>query len=299
MVLRRTRDAVSARISRFDSGSGRLRIMFINKNMHTKTMNRAIIVFILALLIIPSVYAATTTIKVTTEPNKFVMIRIFEANSRTNLIESIFDRRVDFNNQVTVTHNSEFSKLDIEVYIKERPNSATQYFQKYPGINAGGTFEATLPEGAGAPSPTTEPPINVTNSTNQTAPSNETNSTNLTAPGVSAGITGNAIQGSTILAKVKWYYIVAGALLAIVLVMGGIAIKERRSKTKPAAIPKSPPGSAKDPNELETKLKETERRLEQATREISRIKNEEQIRDIQKRIDAEQEQIRRLRQGFA
>lgn len=245
------------------------------------------------LLLTPSVYAFSTSIEVTTEPGKYVMIRIFEANNRLNLLQSVFDRRVDFENKIMIAHASDYSRLDIEVYIKDQPNGDTRHYKRYEGVSAGTPFTVTLPEDAG--STQDAPPLN---DTNQTNPGNVTNSTNMTAPEVSPGITGNAVAETPLLQKIKWYYIVAGALIAVIIVAGGLTIKDRRSKKAPAAAPKSPPGSAKDPNELESKLRDTEKRLEQATREIMRIKNEEQIKEIQKRIDAEQEQIRRLRQGF-
>lgn len=256
-------------------------------------MKTLAVTFFALLLIAPSVYAFSTTIEITTEPGKYVMIRVFEANNRLNLLQSVFDRRADFDNKVSIAHASDYSRLDIEVYIKDQPNGDTKHYKRYEGISAGTPFTATLPEGAR--SPTNEPPLN---DTNQTAPGNLTNSTNMTAPEVSPGITGNAIAGTPLLQKIKWYYIVSGALLAAIIVAGGLVMKDRRGKSLPAAAPKNPPGSAKDPKELETKLRDTERRLEQATREISRIKNEEQIKQLQKNIDAEQEQIRRLRQGF-
>lgn len=255
-------------------------------------MKKGYAVILVTLLCISFVAALDTKITVTSEPGKFVMIRVFEAGSKTNLVQSVFDRRVDFNNQVSIMHSSEFSKLDIEVYIKGEPNGQTQHYKKYLAINAGGTFNVTLPESASAPTPVAiSPPTPSINTTlNQT-----TNITNTSAP----SITGNAVQSSTTLAKISWYYIVAGVVLAGLLLGGGVVMKRRLSRAGPAAMPKTPPGSDKDPQALEMKLKETQAELEQATKEISRIKNEDQIKDLQKSIDAQQEQIRKLRQGYS
>ncbi len=253
-------------------------------------MKKGYAFILVTLLCISFVAALDTTIKVTSEPGKFVMIRVFEAGSKTNLVQSVFDRRVDFNNQVTITHSSEFSRLDIEVYIKNEPNGQTQHYKKYTNINAGGTFNVTLPEGASAPAAISPPAPTLNTTLNQT-----TNITNVSAP----TITGNAIQNSTAVTKISWYYIVAGVILAGLLLGGGIAVKKRLSRSGPAAMPKTPPGSDKDPQALEMKLKETQDQLDQATKEISRIKNEDQIKELQKSIDAQQEQIRKLRQGYS
>lgn len=251
----------------------------------------------LTLICLPQVLALDTTIQVTSEPNTFIMIRVFEGGSQTNLLESILDRRVDFNNQVTVTHSSDKSRLDIVVYVKEIPNGAAKYYKRYENIAAGSTFAVSLPENATAPNrsiiTTSQPAIN---DTNQTEPT--TNVTNITA-GTAAPLTGNAIQSSTVLGGIKWYYVVAGAFLAVAILAGGFIMKKKQSAKGPAVMPKNPPGSTKDPTELEKQLQETQARLDQATKEISRIKNEDQIKQLQKNIEAEQEQLRKLQQGLA
>ncbi len=248
---------------------------------------------ILTLLILPSVYAIETTIKVTTEPNNYVMIRVFEAGS-THLLESILDKFTDPSGQVIVKHTSEVTNLDIIVYVRAQRNGETKYYQKFEAVAPGSTFEAYVPESLKPTTATEE------NKTNVDAPlqNESTNSTTEASARTSPSITGNAIFNAETFTKIPWYYIVTGAALAIVVVGGGIALK-KRGRTSPATQPKTPPGSTKDPKELETKLEETQKRLEQATKEISRIKNEEQIKELQKNIDAQQEQIRKLQQGFA
>lgn len=249
---------------------------------------------ILTLLILPSVYATETTIQVTTEPNNYVMIRVFEAGSQ-HLLESILDKFTNPSGQVIVKHTSEATNLDVVVYVRAQRNGETKYYQKFEAVAPGSTFEAYVPESL---KPATAPEENKAE-TDSIMQNESTNSTTESSANPAPSITGNAIFNAETLRKMPWYYIVAGAALALVVVGGGIAIKKRGKSSGPATPPKTPPGSTKDPQELEMKLEETQKRLEQATKEISRIKNEEQIKELQKNIDAQQEQIRKLQQGLA
>lgn len=260
-------------------------------------MKKVGLVFLmLVLTTMPLVVAYDTEITVTTNPNHFVMIRVFESGDRLNLIQSVFDRRVDFNSQYKLVHTSNVSSLDIEVYIKDQPNGDTKHYQRFDGVTAGQPFAATVPEGAAAAlSDTTAAPLEKTlNDTNSTEPTNVTNTT-LTAPST---ITGNVIQGSW-LKKTQGYYILAGAILAMAVLGGGVIVSRRKSKQGHAVAPKSPPGSDKADGELQQKLQETQARLDQATKELSQMKNADQIKQLQKSIDAEQEQIRKLQQGLS
>lgn len=250
-------------------------------------MQKIMACMLLLLIGTSSVLAITTEVTVTTTPNSYAMIRFFEAGSKTNLLQTFFDRYTDFNNQVRVTHDSETSFLDIEVYIKDKPNGATVHYKKYTRVQAGTPFNVTLPDSATSPAPDAleeETPI-----ANTTV--NETIQTE-TQP-----LTGNVIKEKSTLGSVPWYYFLVAALFLAVLIGGARFMQDKKGTKRPTA-PKDPPGKSKDPAELEQKLQEAQKRLDDATKEIATMKNQERIKEIQKNIDTEQEQIRKLQQGL-
>ena len=244
----------------------------------------------------PLALAASTEITVTTEPNSYVMVRIFEAGSRTELLESFLDRRVNFNGQVIVTHTSDASSVDLEVFVKEKPNGVAKYYKRYESVAAGSPFSAILPENLTLP---VIPSANETNAV-QNATANSVNVTNLTSPDSQAqGITGSAIGETGVFTKIRWQYLVAGAVLAIILAVGGVIIKKRGfkiNKTPQQPVP-SMNNDARVPKEIERELMATRRQLESTTKELRQLKNETSIREIEKNVQREQEEIRRLREG--
>ena len=271
-------------------------------------MKNYILAFIFITSIISMSYqvsAAETQITVKTAPFAYVMIRIFEGGNRLGLLESFPDQQVDLDGEITVMPNPEVSSIDVEVFIKLQKNGPASYYKRYEGVETGKPFTVTLPEENNSQT------SNAGSEENTTFPATETRTGNLTSNiTISENSTAESITGNILIEADgkpinNLVIIIAVIIIVLLILFGAIMRKKMKNRTprepNPSNATKSDSFIPKDDQRIVEDLKATQSRLDQANQELNklkgRLKNEEKIREIENRINAEKDELRRLRQG--
>ena len=149
----------------------------------------------------------------------------------------------------------------------------------------------------------TETQVNTTQIEN----SNETLEATLESTNSSAeSITGNVVIEADGKPINNLIVIIAVIVIVLLILFGAIMRKKMKNGAPQEPNPSDKTAkqnnfSPKDNQKLAQDLKLTQSRLDQANQELNqlkgRLKNEEKIREIENRINAEKDELRRLRQG--
>ncbi len=256
-------------------------------------MKKVILLFIL--LALPLVSATTITVK--TLPLHDVDVYVLDGSQTYYNLQSLLNKDSGIPGEVTFEANVTVPTVDLQVYIKDYEGTKI-YTKRFEDLSTTSSITVTLPE--------TNRTREVSNQTNTTIDINQTNTTSLnttnatplsTSPETtatednSAPVTGNVAsetQGTSVFSPTYIYYIIGASLLAAILFF----IFKQRAKSsgfnqfKPAAKHEAP------------YVMQLEKKLKDAEHQINYLKNQEKIKDAEKRIADEKKEIDRLRRGF-
>lgn len=285
-------------------------------------MVKKTLLIILSILILTQlVLAMPTEIKVKTLPYNEVIVSIIKSGQ---VIER-FNGTSNYFGDISFKYSSPSKTFDM--YVQVRNLKETLYFESYPDTEAGDPIVLDLypsdfvfPEPINREnkqSPITGDAVLASNSTTQ-------NETNISTPPVTSVQTTNSStkkkswftnfaisdENGNINISLKTIYYILGVVVVLVLVFLLIrrGIKRRgdnpyysssRSGNSDIKVRKlSELGSEEDSASLHSKdLVKAEKRLREAEAEINRMKNQDKIDSIQKKIEEQQRELRRLQRG--
>lgn len=269
-------------------------------------VKKSILGLIVFLLIVQFVIAVDTELTVKTVPEKRVDISVVRPNQVYSLIKS-FHVNSDSNGDAKVTFSHDEETFNVRVWVKgdgveiankkfeeEYPTGESLILQLYPKWYS--------------------PPINETvlNETNSSA---ETNLTNVeenasdafipVEPNVENSQVNSSGTGAVILnnnfgysSKVFYYAVGAVFLIIIFLFLGNFFLRKEKVN-KEIKVKKLSEFNAERKEQLESGnykgvIENAERKIEEAQKEINRLKNEGKIKEIRERIERDQQELNKL-----
>ena len=281
-------------------------------------MGRKLILSIVLLILVFSLVSAIDTkIKIKTLPVHKVSIFIYPSG-KLAFIESAHNNS-DIYGNLEVTHSS--GHKDIDIIVKVSKDGEKIFLEKFDGYKAGGPISIRIDN--------EEITGNYAEPTKGESPGNESageienevvanESLNDSVNENEAGANGTSIAGAVIsdsnndeISRTV-YYLIAGVVIVLAIVfllyrrfsVGNLNVPVNKGSAVPVNNPNVPVnnGIALSSRTSETNLTDREVRrlrmqLTTAQREIIRLKNENRIQEIQKKIEEEKKEVDRLRRG--
>ncbi len=263
-------------------------------------MTKNFILAIMVLLLIPSVFATTTTINVVTEPFHDVTLNVLEPTSLDAL--QTIEKKADNSGLMTTAYASGHSQLAFSVIIRKDGKIVVK--KSFDKMTTGGSI--TL-DAKAETTPVVTPPAPVVNTTPAANPivNNVSNSTN------QSNITGNAVSGpesnktswtnsfsSKTLAKIGYYAIGLVVLVILIIIIYWIIgkIKENRHSIRKPSVPWGHQYNASE-GTSDRDLAQAERKIREAQAEIDRIRNKKaQMIDARRRFEEARRDLERFRE---
>lgn len=261
--------------------------------------------------------ATDTEINVKTLGDRTVSIYVLDASQTYYLLES-YHLATDWRGFLSVTYSGSVSDINVRVVVKEDKTTILSekfgpyksgspiYIQAIPGNLSKDyrEFEKTSPAASSSSG-------NVSANLSSTASSgNLSSQNNSSLNATSSNLTENTkkLKNNTFggfsfikidkknldLATRIIIALVLVAVLIIILKKYGKRVVKYFSSIRPPHLKRSVLSSEGD---VEIKLKKAEKKLEEAQREIERIKREEKIKEVKKRLQEDLEELKRLKRG--
>jgi hypothetical protein len=273
--------------------------------------SKSILLFVF-LLALPLVSASTTPIEVTTMPYHTVIINILKPVSGYEQI-TFFKEIADFKGKVSVNYEDTSSRTKINLKILVKEGNEIVLSEDYTDYDLGSPIEIELfEEGYVYPFDDEDEEENdnaETNETNSTDTSTDTDPSETTDQNDSnrSNITGNvsSSQGSE---KSYITYIIGGVILLAVIAFI-IVMVLNKNRSGPARMPKNMDFDKKHRGhhskekkerffpggKSSSRLEELEKRLESLDDEIEELKEDDRIKQIEKKIADKEKLLKRLR----
>jgi len=276
-------------------------------------MKKGFVILLLNVLLLAVVSAADTEINVKTLPDHDVSIYVLDASQVYYLLQS-YHLATDWKGFQSVIYSGSTPDINVRVVVKKDNQQVLSekfgpyktgspiYIQAIPG-NLSKDYREF--EKAAAQSTT----INFTNITNVSSvnQNNDTisNSTNITFNENKTSEKNNLLGGFSLLktnekiiSSLK--YLGYGTIAIIVILLIILIVKKYGSSVvrylgsiRPPHLKKSISSSSN----IEIELRKAEKKLEEAQKQIERIKREERIKEVKKRLQDDLEELKRLQRG--
>lgn len=248
-------------------------------------MKKLVILFLFLLLPLAT---AATTINLKTLRMHEVNIYVLDASKQYYLVDSFLKQNSGATGEVTVTTDTSAPTINVLVHVKE--NNQILYNKRFDKLTTGNVIDLELPEMESSEQKTAE-----TNSSqnisqvNVTLPSTSQNLSNETSNVSLAPATGNVVAGNSENSGFKSVYVY---YIIVALIIFGIFFFLYKSRNR-SSFSFSPP-SRKDASYV----MHLERELKNAQHEVNVLKNQEKIKDVEKKIEEEKKELDRLRRGL-
>jgi len=276
-------------------------------------MKKGFVILLLNVLLLAVVSAADTEINVKTLPDHDVSIYVLDASQVYYLLQS-YHLATDWKGFQSVVYSGSTPDINVRVVVKKDNQQVLSekfgpyktgspiYIQAIPG-NLSKDYREF--EKAAAQSTA----INSTNITNVSSvnQNNDTisNSTNITFNENKTSEKNNLLGGFSLLktnekiiSSLK--YVGYGTIAIIVILLIILIVKKYGSSfvrylgsIRPPHLKKSISSSSN----IEIELRKAEKKLEEAQKQIERIKREERIKEVKKRLQEDLEELKRLQRG--
>ncbi len=248
-------------------------------------------------LIISSVSAIDTEIKVKTIPDHKASIFVYPADSVTSI--NSFHIIADSTGELSVTHSSEHSSIDVLVKITKDGNKI--FIEKFAGYPAGKPIYIRMdytevngdydPSKVAAATPSASP----TPTDSPTAEAQEDVAIDEQEE-PSSQITGEVIADTNSSSKAFYFVIVVGILGAIVIVL--LIIKRFVTPSlNTNADNASNQAMLRSLEREERRIKEMERKIINSEKELGSIKNQDKIKATEKKLEEDRRELERLKRG--
>ncbi len=262
----------------------------------------------LLLLIVNFVSAVDTIVQVETYPNQNIILDFLKASPLSKL-ETI-KVTSDATGKAQVKFSTTQNFFDINAFVKEGSEILVHY--RFNEVTTGENVLLKLFKD------NQEIVKGIEIATNTTSNDTLTNTTNLVANNTTennsaseedttpsnTGITGlaadtPATDDSSFLGK-NIYYIL-GAIVLIIIIFLVFKMRKKNSWTGPADVKvrklSDPHGEKEKVSNYTKAIEDAERKINEAQSEIRKIKNQDRISEMRKRIDKEQQELRKLEKG--
>ncbi|MDP2925905.1 MAG: hypothetical protein Q8N99_06040 [Nanoarchaeota archaeon] len=279
-------------------------------------IKRIVLTLLIISLIIPSIFAWTTSINVISKNGYDITVNVINVNSGD--LVTTFNEVVGTSGQVNFTLVSENAKVDLIVI--GRTNGKITSKKEFKGYSTASPIIINM--NSAPPKPVTTPPKNTTNTSTPpvttppvtTPPATtppQTNTSSNVNMNKSSNISGNTISGEGMSVSLSWRVIiivfVSIIVIAIVLFLIIFFLKRRKYKSFDSS-----PGykikSLKDhslkvnynPRVLEDEktLRQAEEKIRLAQEEINRIKyRKDKVRELEKRMAQDKYELEKLKRG--
>ncbi len=273
-----------------------------------KRLVRFLIGMLILIFILSSVSAAKTMIKIKTLQFHEVEVAVSDGTISDFSLIQRFKGQADKYGDINFTLDSQKSKINLYLYLKR--NNEKVFDDKLMDIeNNGKTINITfIPEGYEAiPTPTFEElKLNETNSSLENASEIIVGQENLTQKieeqntKTIFGFTGAVIKN--VFSK-KVIYVIIGVFMLLIVLFVTIRIVRNRGANdinREIKIRKLSDVNSDTQNRIENRMgliEEAEKKIKEAQNEINKIKNEEKIKEIRKRMENEERELKRLSSG--
>jgi len=260
------------------------------------------------LLIVNFVSSLDTIVQVETYPNHKLELNFLKASPLQNL--ETFRVNSDAQGKAEIKFSTTQNFFDINAFVKSGTEVLVHY--RFNEVTAGENVllklykdNQEIVKGIEIATNTTlnNTSANSTNSANTTT-QNDSVIENDTAPS-NAGITGLAADTPakdypSFLSK-NLYYILGAIVLIAIIVFVVFKIRKKSSWTGPSDVKvrklSDPHGEKEKMSNYTKAIEDAERKINEAQAEIRKIKNQDRISEMRKRIDKEQQELRKLEKG--
>lgn len=278
-------------------------------------VKRTLLIILSVLILTQLVLALPTEIRVKTLPYNEVIVTI---NKNGQVVER-FTGSSNYFGDVVFKYSS--SSKTFDMYVQVRNLKETLYFESYPDTEAGETqlielypSDFVFPEPINRENKTQQAPLTGgVIASNITIPTNETNvsSTEVIEELTSSGSTANTLQveNGEIKVSLNTLYYALGGLIVLILVILLIRRIVKKRRDNPYYDYKPAKGEVKvrklselmeDRGDLSVPSHDfvkAEKKLHEAEAQINRMKNQDRIDSIKKKIEEQQRELKRLQRG--
>ncbi|HLC77535.1 MAG TPA: hypothetical protein VJH92_00230 [Candidatus Nanoarchaeia archaeon] len=271
----------------------------------------SIITFLLVFLM-QFTSAIATPVSVQTFPNYDVMVSALRPGYVYNLIGDSFQGVSNANGTFSITLSTNDSDdIDVKVWVKK--DNVPIVIKRFEGYNVGVPINLEVyPDNYVKPTPVVNVSENTTktdsvpvNETNDKTP-DSTNTSNTSAENSGSKLTGAAVDDGKSSSNTLYYLLGGAVLLALAGFVAstllkrreGIVPKEVRVRKLSDIRKENSELSAKSAEEYKRAYEATEKKLEESQREITKLRNQEKIKQVEDRILREKEELRKLRKGY-
>ncbi len=287
-------------------------------------MVKKIIFFMAFLLAISLVSAVNTEIKVKTLPAHKVSIFILASDEVYNLLES-FHKTSDIYGDVSVTYSSEIDSFDVRVIVKTKEGEKL-FNEKFDGYNAGELISIRIDneEITREYKPVEDVNESVGNETgggeNATSEGEEDvvgTSESIIEEGSSdsGAITGEVVSDNGGVSKIIYVVMLVIVVLIFVLFLLGRKMVSNRKMAKYGSsgdisdTVKTGVGVLKPLNKADESrglkqlnksegIDRLEAKIKDMEREINKLRNQEKILEVQKKLEEDRQELERLQRGY-
>ena len=263
------------------------------------------------LLIVNFVSSLDTIVQVETYPNHKLELNFLKASPLQNL--ETFRVNSDAQGKAEIKFSTTQNFFDINAFVKSGTEVLVHY--RFNEVTAGENVllklykdNQEIVKGIEIATNTTlnNTSANSTNSANTTT-QNDSVIENDTAPS-NAGITGLAADDIPTGEGVSdspfgrnLYYVLGAIILIAIIVFVVFKIRKKSSWTGPSDVKvrklSDPHGEKEKMSNYTKAIEDAERKINEAQAEIRKIKNQDRISEMRKRIDKEQQELRKLEKG--
>jgi|GEM_PF-3967276 len=276
-------------------------------------MKKGFVILLLNVLLLAIVSAADTEINVKTLPDHDVSVFVLDASQVYYLLQS-YHLATDWKGFQSVVYSGSTPDINVRVVVKKDNQQVLSekfgpyktgspiYIQAIPGNLSKDyrEFEKAAAQSTAINSTniTNVSSVNqnndtISNSTNITSNENKTSEKNSLLGGFSLLKTNGKIISS--LKYVGYGTIAIIVILLIILIVKkyGSGVVRYLGSIRPPHLKKSISSSSN----VEIELRKAEKKLEEAQKQIERIKREEKIKEVKKRLEEDLEELKRLQRG--
>jgi len=288
------------------------------------SVSLVLVIFLLILLVAPSVFAVNTKINIKTERNTDVVIRILDVSGQLlDPVNLVFEETTDSGGDVSVVFSSDVKLIKMSVSIRGDEETRTKYIRDT--IPTGKKIYVDLTQDPIIPVITQLDTASASDASNNTTSSNQTGETALAGINVSLAINGtnestegnlteaNQIQSQgagkitgNVIAGVKaafasntTYYIVGGVfilgVLAFVIFLIGKKSGSHNEKSDKSNYRVTKLSEIRSGRDYDKTFQDAERKIEEAKRELDELKSKKsKIEEAKRRLEQDKRDLARL-----
>jgi len=278
---------------------------------------RKILVLGILLLLVGSVYAAEVKVNIETISNNTLLVSALDGDAVYTLLDSKRVTSDEFGKaEVTLSVSSDVVDLGITL----SKDGSKILYNRFEDYNINSPISLKIMPGGYIGDAASDPAL-LANTENTTEP--EANDSDLLIPEENTGevqnseeteiisngtesqkVTGFSINKTGEMFKEKWYYVVVvivtiAVILAVIFGMKSMSVKKQgasiNNPEKPTVYKKFYDFEQED-NE-DPRIKAAEEKIAQAQKDLKSIKNEDHIKQAEKKLQEDQERLEKLRRG--